>query len=414
MGSQSHRGMDRPNVRDGQWMLRGAWIHPLFIFWAAWLATVALYDMHLSLLLIYPSDLVIHVVAWIVVPYTVTALAYLGLRSWEQPSPLSFRPDSGVRRAKLARWLRIAFVIWALLTVIEIAVSGGVPLLWLIQGSSKTYFDFGIASVHGLLNSLILAIGLMEFALFSLTGKRNHLWMPVFVVIWSLIAVTRNMLIVILIECAIVWAMTRGITWKTLAKASVSFVALILVFGYIGDFRTGGETFRQLAEPSPNYPEWLPSGALWVYIYVGTPINNLVNTVQSTAPLNSPLFPNATSLLFPSVIRDVIYNPATISDALSGDLVSDAFNVSTAYVGAFQDFGMAGVAGFSVVLGWLSAHFWRDRSLRGSLIYAVMGQCLVVSIFFNHLFYLPVITQVIWLYMFLPKNTNTLRKPALP
>jgi oligosaccharide repeat unit polymerase len=353
-------------------------------------------------------------VAWIVVPYTLTILLYLGFHSWERPSPLSFRLDFRLQTVKLTKWLRIAFIVWAILTLIEVVVSGGVPLLWLIQGSSKTYFDFGIASVHGLLNSLILAIGLTEFAIFAITGKRKHLWMPAFVLVWSLIAVTRNMLIVILIECAIVWAMTRGIGWKTLAKASLSFLALILVFGYIGDLRTGGETFRQLAEPSPNYPEWLPSGVLWVYIYVGTPINNMVNTVQSTAPLNSPLFPNATSLLFPSVIREVIYNPTTISDALSGDLVSDAFNVSTAYVGAFQDFGMAGVAGFSIVLGWLSAHFWRDRSLRGSLIYAVMGQCLIVSIFFNHLFYLPVITQVIWLYMFLPRNSYVSPERALP
>jgi oligosaccharide repeat unit polymerase len=394
-------------------LLRSVWIHPLFIFLSTWLLTVVLYELHLSLLLIYPSNLVIHVVVWIVVPYTLTVLLYLGFRSWERPSPLSFRLDSRLQTDKLTRWLRIAFIVWAILTVIEVVASGGVPLLWLIQGSSKTYFDFGIASVHGLLNSLILAIGLAEFAIFAITGKRKHLWMPAFVLVWSLIAVTRNMLTVILIECAIAWAMTRGLNWKTLAKASLSFLALILVFGYIGDFRTGGETFRQLAEPSPNYPEWLPSGVLWVYIYVGTPINNLVNTVQSTAPLNSPLFPNATSLLFPSVIRDVIYNPATISDALSGDLVSDAFNVSTAYVGAFQDFGMAGVAGFSIVLGWLSAHFWRDRSLRGSLIYAVMGQCLIVSIFFNHLFYLPVITQVIWLYVFLPRNSPVSPERAL-
>lgn len=395
-------------------LLRAVWIHPLVIFWSAWLITILLYDMHLSMLLIYPSSMVVRVVAWIVIPFTLTVLIYLSSRSWTRPSVLDFRIDTAFRAEKLTHTLHIAFVIWAALTIVEIIASGGVPLLWLIQGSSKTYFDFGIASVHGLLNSLILAIGLTEFALFAVTRKKTHLWLPAFVLLWSLIAVTRNMLIVILIECAIVWAMVRGITWKTLARASVSLFALILVFGYIGDARTGGEAFRELAEPSPNYPEWLPSGVLWVYIYAGTPINNLVNTVQTTAPLHNALFPNAASLLFPSVLRDVIYDPATISDAVSGDLVTDAFNVSTAYVGPFQDFGMAGITFFSVILAWLSAHFWRDRSLRGSLIYAVLGQCLAVSVFFNHLFYLPVITQVIWLYMFLPKSTNTAREPALP
>jgi len=414
MRTKSQIAGQRVRATGSEWLQRDFWIHPLAIFWLAWLLTVVLYDLHLSLLLIYPSDLVVRVVAWIVVPYTLTILIYLGCRSWAPHQLLSFRLGSGWRTAKLKRLLRIAFVIWAILTLVEIIVSGGVPLLWLIQGSSKTYFDFGIASMHGLLNSLILAIGLTEFALFALTGRKAHLWIPTFVIFWSLVAVTRNMLIVILIECAIVWAMIRGITWKTLAKASASLLALIFVFGYIGDARTGSETFRQLAEPAPNYPDWLPSGVLWVYIYVGTPINNLVNTVQTTAPLNSPLFPNATSLLFPSVLRDVIYNPSTISDAVSGDLVSDAFNVSTAYVGPFQDFGMPGVVCFSIILGWLSAHFWRDRSLRGSLVYAVLGQCLAISVFFNHLFYLPVITQVVWLYLFLPNYTTASSTPALP
>ena len=198
--------------------------------------------------------------------------------------------------------------------------------------------------------------------------------------------------------------MIRGITWKTIAKGLTSLLAVILVFGYIGDMRTGSEAFRQLAEPSSNYPDWLPSGALWVYIYVTTPINNLVNTAKTVTPANNLLFPNATSLLFPSILRNVVYGQTGAVDAASGDLVVDAFTVSTAYVGPLRDYGMFGVACFSILMGAISVHYWRDRSLRGSLTYAVLGQCLVLSVFFNHLFYLPVITQIPWLYLFLCGN----------
>jgi oligosaccharide repeat unit polymerase len=393
-------------------LLRSFWIHPLAVFGLTWGATAWLYDLHLSALLIYPTELVLRVVAWIVIPFSLTVLVYLGLSSDRQRSTIALGRQASVFGTKLDRKLKIAFAVWASLTVIEIVISGGVPILWLFQGSSQTYADFGVASVHGFLNSLLLTIGLLEFSRFVLDEGKKHLVVPAVVVLWSLIAVTRNMLIVILLECALVWAMIRGITWKTVAKALASLIVLILVFGYIGDVRTGSQTFLELAQPAPNFPEWLPSGALWVYIYACTPINNLVNTVQTTAPLDNALFPNATSLLFPSVVREAIYSPETISDALSGDLVAEAFNVSTAYVGPFQDYGMMGITLFSIVMGTLSAHYWRDLSLRGSLIYAVLAQCLAISIFFNHLFYLPVITQVFWLYFFLPNRRNVLRRSS--
>lgn len=368
------------------------------------MVTVALYILHLSDVLIFSAGSVISVVAWIVIPFTLTALLYLGCFSWATVGLSAFRLDTEVRIALLKRRLQIAFIIWSLLTTVEIAVSGGVPLLWLIQGSSKTYFDFGIASVHGLLNSLILTIGLGGFAIFAITGKKIHLWMPIFVVVWSLIAVTRNMMIVILVECAIVWLMVRRVTAKTLAKGVIGLVALVLVFGYIGDVRTGVEQFRELAQPSPNYPDWLPSGVLWAYIYVSTPLNNLVNTTRNAHPLNSPLFPHATSQLVPSALRDIIYPEAVVSEAGAGEVVDEgSWNVSTAFVGAFQDFGMFGIACYSIFMACIAAHFWRDRSLRGSLVYAVVGQCLAISVFFNHLFYLPVVTQVLWLYVVLRK-----------
>lgn len=398
-----------------RWMPRCGWIHPLVIFWLVWAITVGLYELHLSELLIFSSSQVMTVVAWIVIPFTLTTLLCLGCCSWNPLNMSAFYLDTDFQIERLGRHLGIAFVIWAVLTLVEILVSGGLPILWLIQGSSKTYFDFGIPSFHGLLNSLLQTIGLISFALYALTLRKRFLWMPSFVVMWSIIVVTRNMLIVMLIECGVVWVMIRGFSKKSLAKAVVGLIALILVFGYIGDFRSGGaESFRGVAEPSQNYPDWLPSGALWVYIYAATPIGNLVNTVQTTHPIYDPLFPYATSQLLPTVLRKIVYDPSTVADLPSGDLVTEALNVSTAYLGPFRDFGMLGIASFSIILAYLAAHFWRDRSLRGSLAYAILAQCVILTIFFNHLFYLPIISQVFWLYIFLPNHKLIAKASAVP
>ncbi len=388
-----------------RWMPRCGWIHPLVIFWLVWAITVGLYELHLSEMLIFSSSQVMTVVAWIVIPFTLTTLIYLGCRSWDSLNLSSFYLDTDFRVEKLTRNLTIALAIWAMLTVVEIFLSGGLPILWLIQGSSKTYLDFGIPTFHGLLNSLIQTIGLIGFALYVLTRRRRFLWMAGFVLLWSIIVVTRNMLIVMLIEYGVVWVMIRGLSKKTVARSVVGLIALILAFGYIGDLRSGGaESFRGVAEPSQNYPEWLPSGALWVYIYVATPINNLVNTVQTTHPVYDPLFPYATSQLLPTVLRKIVYDPTTVSELPSGDLVTEALNVSTAYLGPFRDFGMFGIACFSIIMAYVAAHYWRDRSLRGSLAYAVLAQCVILTIFFNHLFYLPIISQVFWLYFFFPNR----------
>jgi hypothetical protein len=115
------------------------------------------------------------------------------------------------------------------------------------------------------------------------------------------------------------------------------------------------------------------------------------------------------ALLFPSVIRNALYGPEGATGALSGELVTDAFNVSTAYVGPYQDFGLMGIVLFSVLLATTALYFWRRAGTKGALMYSVIGQCLVLSIFFNHLFYLPVISQVGWIMLFFRRDRKAQR-----
>jgi oligosaccharide repeat unit polymerase len=321
---------------------------------------------------------------------------------------ISMRPSflklSAINLVAFERKLVVWFRVWSLISLVEIAISGGIPLVWLIEGSSKTYVDFGISSVHGLVNSLLLSIGLCRFALFLLTGSRRHLFVPVFILIWSILVVTRNMLLVSLIEFGILLFRMKPVKKKTIVKLAASFVALILIFGAIGDYRSGSsDLIRVWAQPTDEYPDWLPSGVLWAYIYISTPINNLVYTSQGVQPLNSLAFPNTVVTLFPSIIRSHIYG-SQLGDAESGQLVVSNFNVSTAYIGPFQDYGFWGIALFSALSAAACQFFWLRRNLRDILIYTVLMQCLVLTLFFDHFLYLPVISQIIWIYYFFSKQ----------
>ena len=379
-------------------------LHPLVAFSIVWLGVVFLYSLHLSKLLLYSTQEVIRIVLVIWVPFAAVTPAsehFQGVSSIFLCGSSHHKlatPDFEALERKLVVWFRI----WMVVSFFEIIASGGVPLLWLIQHSSKTYLDFGISSLHGLVNSLLLSIGLCRFILFFLTGSRRHLLVPTFVLGWSILVVTRNMCysVMKLIEFAILLFRLRPVKKKTIARLAVGLVGLILLFGAIGDYRTGSsDLIRVWAQPTDEYPDWLPSGVLWAYIYISTPINNLVHTSQVVQPTNNLSFPSTVATVFPSIIRVLIYGDQ-LGEAESGELVASTFNVSTAYIGPVQDYGLVGITLFSMVIAAFCQLFWARTSLKGILVYSVLMQCLILTLFFDHFLYLPVIAQVAWIYYF--------------
>jgi len=220
------------------------------------------------------------------------------------------------------------------------------------------------------------------------------------------------MMLVSLIQFLILFIRIRPIRIRTVFSVAASLASFILLFGIIGDYRSGSsDLIRQWAQPAENYPEWLPSGLLWAYIYASTPINNLVYTVHVATPLDDITFPNTASILFPSVLRSVIYGDQ-LGDAESGQLVDATFNVSTAYIGPYQDFGIAGIMLFSLATSFACLRFWYRNDLKSVLIYAVLGQCLVLSLFWNQFFALPILAQVFWLQIFFRRGRASGKTPS--
>lgn len=382
---------------------RSLLLHPLIVFSAVWLFVVSLYALHLSKLLLYTSKEVVTVAAFIWVPFFAVAAIYTSfhcITEFAYPSnPKVMHVDVSLLEQRLTAWFRV----WVVISVFEIVVSGGIPLIWLIRGNSKTYMDFGIHSLHGFVNSLLVSIAICRLALFLITGAKKHLGIPIFVVFWSLMVVTRQLMMVSLLEYVVVVLLIKPIRIRTIGRIFAGLIIIILIFGFLGDLRSGSEQFRLLAEPAESYPDWLPSGVLWAYIYISTPINNLIFTMHTVSPENNPLFPNTTSALFPSVLREIIYGNR-LSMATSGNLVTEAFNVSTAYIGPYQDYGLTGIVLFGFLIAFACMFFWYRSSLSDLLIFAVLAQCLVFTLFFNLFFALPVITQIVWVfYFFMPK-----------
>lgn len=404
-----HQHMFMRSIEQSAKGMRPWYLGPGVIFSVTWLGVWCLYSLHLSHVLTFSERDILRVE----LPILAGFFCFLWLphllprRSVFSRAQYSPQECYVIVRRRLKFWLRL----WMVMSCVEIVLSGGVPLQWTLTGSPKSYFDFGLPTIHGFLNALILTISIARFTLGLLNGSKKDLLFPLVIVIWSIVIESRQLSIVVLIEALLLFLMYRRIKWKILVRGVVVVLLMVILFGVSGDIRSGGDEFRKLAQPTEEYPDWLPSGFLWAYIYITTPLNNLVNTHIHIRPLYDLTMPNTLSQLIPTVIRNALGSRAP-NFSSQGELVTQNFNVSTAYIGPVQDMGTTGLVVFSAAVALASGLCWASRGMRNNLIYAILGQCLFLSIFFNLFVYLPVIAQIPWCFMLFRGTKSRLSIPG--
>ncbi|BDU54580.1 hypothetical protein LTEGF4_02610 [Limnohabitans sp. TEGF004] len=180
-------------------------------------------------------------------------------------------------------------------------------------------------------------------------------------------------------------------------------MVVIVGFGVIGDARSSD--FYQTIGLNDVNP-LIPSGFIWFYIYMVTPLNNLFYNVSYDSYL---LVENASAFFYsilPTVVKvamfDVDVENRWAQDFLqTGLLPNTSFNVSTALIQAYLDAGLYGIWLNVASLGFLAGIFYkRISNIFSLMIYAVVGQCLLLSIFYNMIIYPPVLFQFVWIYIF--------------
>ena len=389
-------------------------VHPLLLAVAVWAGVGLLYSLHFSLLLVYGNPELLYTLSLILLPYVVISAIFFAGRLCLGGTGKPPRGDSEARIAQFETRLSVAFRVWAVLALLETIATGGLPLFWIFLAPSKAYSDYGIPSIHGFVNSMLLAVATAYFALYLQKAERRHLKYSLFAIGWSILIISRGMALMLLLQYAILFLRLRRVGVVTLGKLGAGLLAFLFLFGVVGDLRQSntGEIFTDLARPSANYPDWMPTTVLWAYIYISTPLNNLIYNMESVKPHDNWLFPDTASELFPTVIRNVIYGGKT-AEASQGRLVVQTFNASTAFVGPWQDFGSFGIILLSSISAALGRYFWAKRNFQGVLIFVVMTQCLILTLFFNNYLALPVLFQNIWFILFLMPKLSLTRAPVL-
>lgn len=372
-------------------------INPFFLFFMPWVVATLLY-------LIFPIPLILTSYNFLL-----AALIFMAFIVGYAFTAFIKKKNNDYSGKMRKRVVYFFFLIWLLGTLAEIYFASGLPLIWLYQNSDKTYFDFGIPSLHGLLNSLSLTlICFFVVDIFEQSKWRSLNLAFIFAIIsMYILFISRQLIVSAVIESFVIviylCSRKKIFRYRHVFYVALSSLVVIVGFGVIGDARSSD--FYQTIGLNDVNP-LIPSGFIWFYIYMVTPLNNLFYNVSNDSYL---LVENASAFFYsilPTVVKvamfDVDVENRWAQDFLqTGLLPNTSFNVSTALIQAYLDAGLYGIWLNVASLGFLAGIFYkRISNIFSLMIYAVFGQCLLLSIFYNMIIYPPVLFQFVWIYIF--------------
>jgi oligosaccharide repeat unit polymerase len=295
--------------------------------------------------------------------------------------------------------------LWILLSLCDCYVSGGLPLLWVLQGTGKTYEDFGIHSLHGFANALWLYLTFSTFViLYEKRSAREGLLLIVLIA-WTVVTLSRASFSVIIFQ-ALFYYVLRTRQNKVALGCKLLLAALVfsIAFGYAGNSRV--PEFSIASTVGRERGSLLSDSGLWIYTYLISPSANLAFNIATQVPDYS--FPPRRFLspVLPSVLRralgmDIGFN------GHAGVLAHEAFNVGTGFWEIYLDLGVAGIAIYSFLIGACGHVLWRSGTRSNKLpVITYFGVCAALSVFSNQFLQLPVIMNLLLLGCLVTSQTD--------
>jgi len=285
---------------------------------------------------------------------------------------------------------RVLVIVLLSLAALNAAAAGYVPLIHLLLTGDSGYMGFGIKGVYGFFNAFSNALGITAFYLWI--TDRKPMYRNVFFLVLGifLLFMTRQNIISLLVESFVVYNLIRKRVART--RIVVMVAIMLFLFGVLGDLRVGKD-IAELAKITDEY-KWVPTAGIWMYSYFYFNLLNLDNAVNAGPPYFDF---SSFAQVIPSFLR-----PA--SDHAEDLLEISSFTVGSFVTPLYRDLGIIGLwLLFFLFCQGLEAYRKRirgDRNFVAITSYSVMYFCFMFSFFDNFFFYLPVIFQLFFLYVF--------------
>ncbi|MDJ0696542.1 O-antigen polymerase [Mastigocoleus sp. MO_188.B34] len=417
-------------------------LNPGILYVLVWLTVLSLYQFQYSLLLL---------------PITETAFFFVVASCCSFYLPTLFKSLITKKRFTKRRKLisvdfqaktKGIFLFWLFFSVIEIIVARNLPLFGVLGlGPYVRYTDFGIPTLHGLLNACLLVLS--NYSLYRYLERKSKkdiiLW--ALFLLWGILKLGRQLIMSQFIQSTFIllyylkdnsfdlhrlkqriiklnYNVTKYIipsrnldsTFK-ISKSNfywflrifIGFICLVFLFDAIGNSRNvDGGLITSIGRASPEYPQFLPSGIFWIYLYITSPLSNVINNIDFIEPNYLPL--NIISSLTPSAIIDIL--GLTTNNNYDWQLVVKFLNVNTFHASFLLDFGMY----ISLCVYFLMSLLFQSiylRSLKSRLvcwrfINVVILHNIVLSIFVNFFTHIVFIAQII-IHFFLQYKKHKLK-----
>lgn len=294
---------------------------------------------------------------------------------------------------------------WLVLSLVETIIAKNLPLLGVIGiGPAVRYTDFGIPSLHGLLNSCVLVLSNYAFQRYLSLKDNKYIREWFLYLIWSIALLGRQLMLSQLIQTFFIFiAYQQNITHHTnIINISNNLIErvfkitkylffgwiFITLFGSIGDSRNASDSnILEVAQSSPSFPKFLPSAVFWIYLYITSPLSNVIHNIGDGIDSIKPSYIPMGTLagIIPSQLRSVVTGQSDSTD--DWRLVEDFLNVSSFHQPFLADFGVLGSLFVYFLLSFLVQRIYKKSKLSNLACWRfsniVILHNIVFSVFIN-------------------------------
>jgi hypothetical protein len=292
----------------------------------------------------------------------------------------------------------------------EIALAGGIPLLFVIHGAKFYEIEANATHLHAF--TFWSVFSAIRFADFLYSRRYRYMIEAALPVIFYVLLVYRGPAIMCVLSWMFIFVIRHnGLKRAHIAWAAVGLVSVAYINGLIGDIRSPGQ--ETAGAPSASFQNsGIPRTYFWTYLYVTSPLANFQLSVDKLPPgqgtalefIASDLLPDTISKRILPLLNDTILSGTgnlVSRDALyswTQPQISRGINISTLFGRSYGFFGWIGPVIMFVALSALIIVY--IILIRGSPYrvpaLALLNVLVVFCLFNNMIASAALLPQLVW------------------
>jgi oligosaccharide repeat unit polymerase len=370
-------------------------INPVYFYFILWIGVLCLFNLKFSYLLL---DMDNKTLVYILCSSFLFVIPAIILPTYTYKYYNYHTKNIYLPRLKNTKTI---FWFWILSVCLEIMSFGLFPIFGFLGFNTKIYTEWGFGGLHGLLNGILMAYTIINFGYYLKTKSKKYLMIFIICCLWPMMLVTRQMFMSIFIQSLFVYYYLVGFKKSVIVKVVLFSFLIIYGFGLLGDLRSS--SFYDLAKPTKEYPDFLPSGFLWVYIYIVSPINNIIYNIDKY-PIFRVSFFDAFGSLLPSPLRKFFLY--TTQD-INFKLVVSNLTVASCHKNFLAGFGIIGSLFYQMIISTIITIFYIKMKEKNNIKYifitAILGHNIMLSFFVDAFTNLVFMSEIFFVYIFFLK-----------